>query len=391
MTPAFIVKFRPVGPWRSGPASGARNRVDPVFHSDSLFSAVTGAMASLGWLDGWLDATARAEIPAVRLGSCFPFMGRTMFAAPPRSVWPPPVSPKVGWNGARFVPLDVIDSLLHRQLPDDDKWAVDGASECLVRPGQSGPFRVGMRGGAAVDRLGAGVEPHAAACLEFAPNCGLWTVIAFSGEPEKERWSTPVRNALRLLADAGVGGERARGWGRSAPPEFVEGDLSALLLPRLFAKPSGAPAVAVEVPAGAAPAEGDSLELSAEANFWEAVAPAAPDQLIHLIESTAEPAPAAAEPAAEQAYWLLSLFVPAPADEILWDRGNYGVVTRAGRIESPAGSGGLKKAQTMIEEGSVVVAPGAPAGSAPDVAPDGFPHPVYRAGFAVAVPLPATV
>lgn len=375
MTPACIVKFRPAGPWRSGPSSGARNRVDPVFHSDSLFSAVTAAMSSLGPVDDWLDATARAEVPAVRFGSCFPFMGRTMFAIPPRSVWPPPVSPKVGWNGARFVPLDVIDSLLHGQPPDDDKWSIDGSSECLVRPGQSGPFRLGLRGGAAVDRLGAAVEPHAAACLEFAPNAGLWTVIAFASEPEKERWFKAIRSALRLLADAGVGGERSRGWGRFAPPEFIEGDLSSLLLPRLFAK-------AVET------TQESAQESTTEPNFWEAVAPAAePDGLINLIESTSETAPGAAP----QSYWLLSLFVPAASDEILWDRGNYGVVSRAGRIESPAGSGGLKKSQTMIEEGSVIVAPAALAGSAPDVAPDGFPHPVYRAGFAVAVPLPAAV
>jgi hypothetical protein len=43
----------------------------------------------------------------------------------------------------------------------------------------------------------------------------------------------------------------------------------------------------------------------------------------------------------------------------------------------------------MIEEGSVVAATSVPAGRAPDVAPDGFPHPVFRAGFALSIPLPA--
>jgi len=42
----------------------------------------------------------------------------------------------------------------------------------------------------------------------------------------------------------------------------------------------------------------------------------------------------------------------------------------------------------MVEEGSVLVAASAPRGAAPDVAPEGFPHPVYRAGFAVAIPIP---
>ncbi len=42
----------------------------------------------------------------------------------------------------------------------------------------------------------------------------------------------------------------------------------------------------------------------------------------------------------------------------------------------------------MIVEGSVLYVAAPPAGSAPDVAPDGFVHPVYRAGFALSIPLP---
>jgi hypothetical protein len=41
-----------------------------------------------------------------------------------------------------------------------------------------------------------------------------------------------------------------------------------------------------------------------------------------------------------------------------------------------------------VAEGSVLVASAEPRGSAADVAPDGFPHPVYRAGFALAIPIP---
>jgi len=71
-----------------------------------------------------------------------------------------------------------------------------------------------------------------------------------------------------------------------------------------------------------------------------------------------------------------------------WSRGNYVALARAGRVESPAGSGELKKQVRMIAEGSVIVAESAPRGAAPDVAPDGFAHPVFRAGFALAIPLP---
>jgi CRISPR/Cas system CSM-associated protein Csm4 (group 5 of RAMP superfamily) len=86
-------------------------------------------------------------------------------------------------------------------------------------------------------------------------------------------------------------------------------------------------------------------------------------------------------------HWLLSLFTPAPADAVDWKRGDYVVLSRGGRVESPAGSGELKKQIHMVAEGSVLFAVSAPRGLATDVAPDGFAHPVYRAGFAVAVPL----
>jgi CRISPR/Cas system CSM-associated protein Csm4 (group 5 of RAMP superfamily) len=108
--------------------------------------------------------------------------------------------------------------------------------------------------------------------------------------------------------------------------------------------------------------------------------------------SEAGPVPQAAERAAEPpvpggpgAHWLLSLFTPASSDTIDWQRGNYTILARGGRIET---TGDLKKQLHMVAEGSVLYAAGTPSGSAPDVAPDGFAHPVFRAGFALAIPLP---
>ncbi len=99
-----------------------------------------------------------------------------------------------------------------------------------------------------------------------------------------------------------------------------------------------------------------------------------------------EPLRAATSPL--QAHWLLSLFTPAADDTVDWGRGSYSVLARGGRIDSPAGSGELKKQIQMVAEGSVLYANGIPMGAAADVAPDGFAHPVFRAGFALAIPLP---
>ncbi|MDX2153861.1 MAG: hypothetical protein SFV54_24180 [Bryobacteraceae bacterium] len=100
------------------------------------------------------------------------------------------------------------------------------------------------------------------------------------------------------------------------------------------------------------------------------------------------PVPAADAPGKGTAWWLLSLFNPAASDAVDWKRGSYALVTRGGRIESPVRAGELKKTIRMVAEGSVLVAADAPKGRAADVAPEGFPHPVYRAGFAFTIPIP---
>jgi hypothetical protein len=104
----------------------------------------------------------------------------------------------------------------------------------------------------------------------------------------------------------------------------------------------------------------------------------------------ASPRPEEIRPAVEKPgpLWLLSLFTPAAADAVDWRRGNYTVLARGGRVDSPSGSGELKKQVQMVVEGSVLYAEGDPSGAAPDVAPEGFAHPVFRAGFALAIPLP---
>src|SRR5262249_5505215 len=141
--------------------------------------AITSGMALLGWLEPWLEATATASEPAVRLGSCFPYQGDTLLVAPPRNLWPPPPSSKVRWKGARFVPLKVVEALATGKGVSEDAWTIDVGSECLIPmnpPGGQGPFRVVVRSSAAVDRAGEAVSPHSTACLEFAHDAGLWTV-----------------------------------------------------------------------------------------------------------------------------------------------------------------------------------------------------------------------
>ena len=342
---SFTVRFRPLGPWRFGPDSGARDRVDLIYHSDAVFSAVCSAMRQLGMAEEWFEATARSGAPAVRISSFYPFQGKTLLVVPPRNIWPPADSTKIRYKGARFVPLPVVESLLADKAIDENRWAVDGESECLIpHDGGRGPFRVAIRSSAGVDRLETGkVESHSTACLEFARDAGLWTVVQFADASAAGKWQDSVRSAFALLADSGFGGERSRGWGRSETPEWAAWN-------SVVSRP---------LPDG---------------RGSEVVAP--PD-----IEPVIPPA-------TDRAYWLLSLYLPGSEDSVDWKRGSYSTITRRGRIESSVHWGEAKNATLMVSEGSVLVAGGELNGAAHNIAPEGFAHPVYRAGFAVAIPIP---
>lgn len=351
MTSAILIRLRPAGPWRYGPGEGGLDRVDTLYRSDRLFSAVTLAFERLGLLDDWLDATARASRPAVAFSSLFPFQGDTLFVPPPATLWPPPAAAlriassvfatKVRWKAAQFVPVTLVETLLLGQRLLAEQWIPDAESGCLLRRDrpQSSPFRAVSRRQVAVDRLGAGVEPHSVACVEFEPSAGLWGVAGYANQEAAAHWDQPLRSAFRLLADTGFGARRSSGWGQTGAPEFQEGEWPAILLPK-FARV-------------VAPANGGSAS------------DGAPSQ-----------------------HWLLSLFSPAASDTVDWSGGNYSVTLRGGRVESRAGSGKEKKLVRMVTEGSVIAVVN-PVGSAVDVAPDGFPHPVYRSGLALGMQLPA--
>lgn len=343
--PSLLVRLRPSTPWRIGPDSGARDQAASVLHSDALYSAVTGAMAQLGWLDEWLTATARegAE-PAVRFSSAFPFQRGTLFVPPPAGLWPPhPASTaqpaRVRWKGAGFVSTRLLGPLLRGEEPNEENWAVDGHSGCLLPVASrqvTGPFRLLHRSFAAVDRPSGGVvAPHSSTCLQFAPGSGLWCAVQFSNQNAYAVWSPKLEAAFRLLADSGIGGLRSRGFGRARTPEFQAGPLAELL----------------------------------------------------GIESLGLDMRGQNAGAGSSAYWLLSLFSPSAQDSVDWQAGHYSLLVRTGRTAEAAG-GGLKRASRLVKEGSVLLAAAPPVGTVQNVAPEGAAHPIYRAGYAFSVPIP---
>ncbi len=361
MTPALFIRMRPTGPWRFGSASGDAREVDHIYHSDSLYSAVSNAMETLGQLEAWLGATALSPTPEVRFASCFPWMGENLFVPPPASLWPP-ASPKARFKAAAFVPLSVVEQLAAGQQLEDGKWTVDAPSRCLVPAttggASSGPLRVRVRNRAAVDRVVPGrTLAHRTACVEFAPDSGLWTLVTFSNEEARDRWRDPVAAAFRLLADTGFGGRRSLGWGRAEQPGVKLTTVEEMFPIREIVK--------------AKPPAEESAPLMPFA--YIAVGGARP----------AQPEPADVPKTSE--WWLLSLFCPDPTDELDWETGSYRVIERGGRVGGSLASGETKRLVRMIAEGGVVLSERPPLGKATDVRPDGFPRPVFGYGHPVAV------
>src|ERR1039457_2453978 len=305
MNPGLVVKLRPAGPWRIGPDSGARNRVDAIYHSDALYSAVPSAMSRMGSLAEWLGATARSQAPAGCFSSCYPFLDDIGFVVPPRTIWPPTspaaMSARVRWKSARFIPLSLVESMLAGKRLNDNQWSVDGPSGCLVPAGKPGPFRTSVRWNAAVDRLSGASDRYSTACIEFREGCGLWTVAGFRDEAARDQWQEPVKAAFRLLADSGFGGERSRGWGRAEAPEFVEGTLPGLIVEYRRREP--APAIE-EPPVEEPPMTGPPITEPppAETPLPEPgppLDPAAAPVLAAAAPEAAAPAPEAEAPALE--------------------------------------------------------------------------------------------
>ena len=87
-------------------------------------------------------------------------------------------------------------------------------------------------------------------------------------------------------------------------------------------------------------------------------------------------------------YWLLSLFAPRRRPTSGLANGDYQHASSAAACRKSRGAG-KKQRSRMVAEGSVLAAPAEPVGTAVDVAPEGFAHPVYRSGTGVSLELPA--
>lgn len=224
-----------------------------ILHSDTLFSALCLALRELGEdLDGFLSGYNRwqgakmvngTNIP-FRLSSAFPYAGSVYF-------FPRPLLPLQGLNEVKdprlgkivkksaFVSRSLFENLIASRdlsaelvkgggkvnnnsqirqdllLQNGRVWVSDPERtelEKFVEP-ESGRVRLWAQETqprVTVDRCTNASQVYAAGRVHFSPGAGLFTLIEY----QESKWRSKVEKALRMLGDAGIGGERSSGHGQ---------------------------------------------------------------------------------------------------------------------------------------------------------------------------------
>jgi CRISPR-associated protein Csm4 len=224
--------------------------------SDTLFAAlVASSLLIEGAANGWSQAFAEPDQAPFILGSAYPYAGDVRF-------YPVPmvdlaerglslVDPK-SLRRLRFISEGIWQRLLAGEplaglypgesgggaflqggalwLSREEVEHLPEAMRVVSRPGggrRARPlealphlavWRTHRVPRVAVDRMGRGTDIYHTGRVTYAPGCGLWFAAAWL-KPEarfpgtEQPWRTALEATLNALADAGLGGERAGGYG----------------------------------------------------------------------------------------------------------------------------------------------------------------------------------
>lgn len=316
----WLVRMSFPGPAHFGEAGIGQETTNVTVRSDSLYSAIWSVWARYGLDHGidWLMERFLGPTPPFRLSSSFVFDQDTYYL-------PRPALPKAGLEQhgktvkqTRYLPLDMFRA-----------WAADGpvSHEQLKEANDRYDelYKITVRPRVALDRVSQRSNLFQMAQVSFAPGAGLWFLVRLH-DPDLLR---PLKQALAILGEDGLGGRRTAGSGYFTPS-------------------------------------------------WDEVT--ATDDWQAILRDDAGTGPCC----------LLSLCNPRTEElPTLLDGAAYEVVERRGWAASGPGAQAPRRAVRMLTEGSVLARQ--PLGQVLDVTPPGFTevagHPVYRSGLALAVPV----
>lgn len=319
--------------------------------SDTLFSALVLTWLQMGEqdrVDGLADAFA--GVPPLLLSSALPYAGSVRFLPKPRFARLPGGLGKE-YKRVEWVSEGIFRRLLQNHAPNNllalwqesradasnmlqagNVWATGEERSQLQKHLDGWSEEEGMiwqrqrMPRVAIDRQQQKSNLFHVGRVHFAPGCGLWLLA--SGEND---WLDATWAALRLLGDSGIGGRRSRGHGAFSPSV----------------------------------AEGWSDLLSSTDNTEKTVG----DYEV-----------------------LLGRLAPAPdqMDRLRAPGSSYSLVTVGGWSDGSRGPALIRQRLNMLAEGSIVRHGEGAGGALVDVKPQKappVPHPIYRYGFGLGVPI----
>jgi len=208
--------------------------------SDSLFAAIIARLASLHGdtaVQAWLGTPQQPRTPPFLLTSTFPFAGDVRFFPVPKAALRPttslPPSLRVkDLKKVRFVSEGIYRRLLDgaslaeiqpvRSLHDKTVWMLK--NETLALPKSGGVplenrhfWQFHKRPRVAVGRTDNISNLFHVGEVRFAPGCGLWFGVQWLTDDAQAR--ALLADLLTDLGDAGLGAERASGYGQAAIQE----------------------------------------------------------------------------------------------------------------------------------------------------------------------------
>jgi len=225
MLKAAFLRFK--GPVRFGEPGIGLERASTFCPSDTLFSAITNAVASLEGpkeAEEFLSPFLEGREP-FRISSAFPFVGGRLFVR--RPALPPPLegegaTPELRkkLKETKFVSLQTLRRLWIEGPPSPEELPqlLDADREAI----RSG-MRMSLSPRVQLDRCWLTSGLYHARALHFSEEAGLWFAVQMREESALPR----LEAALRFLAEEGIGGERSCGLGRFEV-EWKEAEMPSL-------------------------------------------------------------------------------------------------------------------------------------------------------------------
>lgn len=177
------VKLKFKTPVRIGELGVGLESVSEVLHSDTLFSAIANALASInGDLEEFIEKIRSGEL---KISSAFPFKGEEYFL-------PLPILPYDKKIKTKFVSKDNFETLI--------------AGEEIVVKSEEMPYKTFDLPKVIIDRVTANTNIYYVSLIRFEKDCGLYFIVDGNGKKV-------LKPALKYLEDEGIGGKRTWGLG----------------------------------------------------------------------------------------------------------------------------------------------------------------------------------